>query len=110
MFRLLVSLFIAFAMFAPTLVHAETYTWTEDPPKEGWADYLECTAMAMADGNTVKITQNIGIDYGQPIGPERVQQRNECDRIAVMSVVNTFHYRYGTEITADSVSLSHRLH
>lgn len=105
--KYIVSLMLAVVFFLPQIVHAETMTWSEDPPKEGWSGYLMCLGDATADSNTYHFIGNIGFDADQPVASEREWQAKSCDTYARTQVVNLFKYHWNTDIDPKDVKVSY---
>lgn len=117
MFAVLVWALIGanYAAFHPQVVHAETYSWTEDTSKQGLDGFYICTGTASFEGNTASITHNVGpdvdrIDNASTHSAERAWQVRYCERITREDVVNVFHYKWGTEIDPSSVKISGAFH
>lgn len=102
----LVALLVLAVLTLPKVAWAEEYSWTEDPPKQGWTGYLVCHAETAYGGNTYHYEANVGYGSGGPSDAERKWQTEYCDLIARRDAVNLFKYHWGQDIDPSLVQVS----
>jgi hypothetical protein len=107
--KLFAAVVLVLSLLPVTSAFADSRTWEEPEPKQGYSGFLKCISHAEVDGNSYTFIYYEGFDKDQPVASERQWQIEECRMVGARTVVNYFQYTKDVTIDPASVQISYHL-